>query len=326
MKSVDRLKDLALQLIDNTGYEEISLASLSTTDYEELIKLYDELMPSCEKYKINLSLPSLRIDNFSGEILDRVKKVRKSGLTFAPEAGTQRMRDVINKNISEEQILETVKTAFNEGYSGIKLYFMIGLPTVTMDDVEGIPKLAFEILRIWSQCPPEIKKHGVNIGISVSSFVPKPFTPFEREPQDSMDMLAQKQAALKAAVNTRKISLSWHDRQTSFLEAVFARGDRRLSNVIYKAMDMGCKFDGWSEYFDFDTWMKAFDDCGVDPRFYANRRRPDDEVLPWSHIDCGVSEEFFKREASRAYEGKTTKNCADACAGCGIDNCCYKCQ
>lgn len=323
-KSVDKLTRLAMELIDKTGYEEISLASLSTTDYEELERLYDELMPECEKYKINLSLPSLRIDNFGGEILQRVKKIRKSGLTFAPEAGTQRMRDVINKNITEEQILETVNIAFREGYSGLKLYFMIGLPTETMDDVLGISALAFKILHVWSQCPPEIKRRGVNIGVSVSSFVPKPFTPFEREPQDTIETLKEKQIALKNSINTRKISLSWHDRETSFLEGVFARGDRRLSKVIRKAFEEGCKFDGWSEYFDFAKWMHAFDECGIDPAFYANRRRDEGEVLPWSHIDCGVSDEFFKREAKRAYEGKTTKNCAESCAGCGIEDCTFK--
>lgn len=316
-KSVDTLSCQAKQLQEGTGYEEISLLSLSTSDYPQLNELIDKLQSWSEDKHVNLALPSLRLDTLSGELLNKVQKVRKSGLTFAPEAGTQRLRDVINKNISDEEIIRAADIAFGNGYGQLKLYFMIGLPTETMEDVEGIAHTAFEVLARYAKSEVKNKK-GVNIGVSVSTFVPKPFTPFQWEGQNTIEQVEEKQAVLREKMRSRKISLSWHDAKTSFLEAVFARGDRRLSKVLIEAQKRGFHFDGWEEYFSYEKWMKLFEDCGIAPSFYANRERNEDEVLPWDHIDVGVTQEFLLRERHQAYKGAVTPDCSKGCAGCGI--------
>ena len=316
--SVDKLVETAQKLIDNTGYEEMSLSSLSTSDFTCLQELIDRLLPITVDKRINLSLPSLRVDNFSMELMEKVQAVKKSGLTFAPEAGTQRLRDVINKNVLEEDLLRTAGIAFDGGYNRIKLYFMIGLPTETMEDVEGIAELAEKVIGVFYQIPKEIRKgRSVTVTVSTSSFVPKPFTPFQWEPQNRMETLVEKQNFLKERIKTRNISYNWHQSHVSFLEAVFAKGDRRLSDVLVAAHKKGCRFDGWDEHFSYENWLEAFAECGIDPEFYAYRRIDHNEVLPWDHIDIGVSKAFLMKEHDKAYEEKTTPSCRDGCAGCG---------
>lgn len=317
-RSVDELSKTAENCIRNTGYEEMSLSSLSTSDYTCLGELTEELLKLTVDKKINLSLPSLRVDNFSMELMDKVQKVKKSGLTFAPEAGTQRLRDVINKNVLEADLMRTSKIAFDGGYNRIKLYFMIGLPTETFDDVEGIAQLSQKVLDVFYSIPKEERKgRGVNITISTSSFVPKPFTPFQFEPQNRMDMLIEKQKFLKDKITSRCITYNWHQSEVSFLEAVFAKGDRRLSKVLLEAHKLGCSFDGWSDCFSYEKWEKAFENAGVDPEFYAYRKISYDEILPWDIIDIGVTKEFLISEHKKAYAEKTTDSCRDNCAGCG---------
>lgn len=316
--SVDKLVETAQKLIDNTGYEEMSLSSLSTSDYTCLQELIDRLLPITVDKRINLSLPSLRVDNFSMELMEKVQAVKKSGLTFAPEAGTQRLRDVINKNVLEEDLLRTAGIAFDGGYNRIKLYFMIGLPTETMEDVEGIAELAEKVIGVFYQIPKEIRKgRSVTITVSTSSFVPKPFTPFQWEPQNRMETLVEKQNFLKQRIKTRNISYNWHQSHVSFLEAVFAKGDRRLGDVLIAAQKKGCRFDGWDEHFNYEKWLEAFSDCGIDPEFYAYRKIDHSEVLPWDHIDIGVSKAFLMKEHDKAYEEQTTPSCRENCAGCG---------
>ena len=312
-----RLKEMAQRLQDSTGYEEISLTSLSTSDYSGLPQLTSELIEEMEPRKVNLALPSLRIDSFSLDLMEKAQKVRKSGLTFAPEAGTQRLRDVINKGVTEENLLDSVGLAFRGGWNGVKLYFMIGLPFETMEDVEGIAGLGLKVCDEYFKVPKEQRNRGLEVTISTSSFVPKPFTPFQWEPQDSMDELRIKQRFLKDHIRDRHLKYNWHDPEVSLLEAVFARGDRRTGKVLLRAWELGCKFDSWGEHFKFDLWMKAFEDCGLDPAFYANRRRGQDEVFPWDHIDVGVSKKYLLRENQRAEKGEVTPNCMDACSGCG---------
>lgn len=318
-KSVDTIKHETKCLCEQTGYEQVSLSSLSTSDHTKINKLLDELSDYTDEANINLSLPSLRIDSFSDELLEKIKAVRKSGLTFAPEAGTQRLRDVINKNLTEEEILSTCKTAFMGGYTTVKLYFMLGLPDETLDDVAGIARLAQKVVDLYYETPKENRgRGGVQVSVSTATFVPKPFTPFEFEPQDTPEMIKEKQEHLLSSLTTGKIKLSMHYSNTSILEAVLARGDRRLSKVIYSAWKKGCYLDGWDEHFKFDKWLEAFEECGIDPAFYANRRRSYDEVAPWSHLDYMVSHSFLVRENKRAHEGVTTRNCAEGCSGCGI--------
>jgi radical SAM superfamily enzyme YgiQ (UPF0313 family) len=249
--------------------------------------------------------------------MSRLQSVRKSGLTFAPEAGTQRLRDVINKNITEEEILKTVNTAFEGGWTSVKLYFMIGLPTETMEDIEGIAALGQQVVNAYYSNPGKQKGKSVRVSLSASSFVPKPFTPFQWEAQDTIEMLHEKQRHLQASITTKKISFSWHEGDTSFLVAVFARGDRRLCKVLEEAQKQGCRFDGWNDCFSFKKWMQVFEDCGVDPVFYANRKRSFEEILPWDHIDYGVSKAFLQKECQRAYENTTPPNCREHCSGCG---------
>ena len=280
--------------------------------------MLSKLIDYTEGEHINLSLPSLRIDNFSEELLEKVKRVRKSGLTFAPEAGTQRLRDVINKNVSEEEIMNTCRIAFEGGYSNVKLYFMMGLPTECDEDIVGIAELAQRIIDLYYTIENRPKGRGVQVSISTATFVPKPFTPFQFEAQDTKEMIEHKQKLLVSSVKTKKIKVSWHDPNVSMLEAVLAKGDRRLSQVIYKAWQKGCKFDSWSEHYKYDKWLEAFDECNISPEFYANRQRPYDEILPWDHLDYYVSKEFFVRENQTARAGKTTPNCRQRCSACGL--------
>lgn len=316
-KSVDVINGQCFDLCENTGYDEISLSSLSTSDYSQIDALLDKLHTWTQEQKTGVSLPSLRVDSFSPELMNKIKSVRRSGLTFAPEAGTQRLRDVINKNVTEEDLLKTVNTAFSGGWTTIKLYFMIGLPTETMDDVAGIAALGQTVVDAFYSNPNKPKGKGVKVSVSASSFVPKPFTPFQWEPQDTMELLEEKQRHLLRSVKTRKVEPSWHDAKTSFLEAVFARGDRRLGPVLLRAWKSGCKMDGWQDYFNFARWMEQFEACKIDPKFYANRRRALDEVLPWDHLDYGVTKSFLKQELGRAMENVTTPNCREHCSACG---------
>lgn len=316
-RSADRLIDVADKLLSSTGFDEISLSSLSTSDYTELPTLTSRLIDITEKKKINLSLPSLRIDNFSMELMKKIQKVRKSGITFAPEAGTQRLRDVINKNITEEDIEKSVRMLFAGGYTTVKLYFMVGLPTETDEDVEGIAALAEKVLSVYFETPKEERAKNINITVSTSNFVPKPFTAFQWARQATREEMVEKQNILKRAIKSKRIRYNWHDNKTSYLEGVFARGDRRLSKVIKRAVELGCKFDGWNEHFNFEMWMKAFDDCGVDPDFYTSRERSYDEIFPWDHIDVGVTKNFLQRESEKAQRAETTANCREKCAGCG---------
>lgn len=318
-KSIDTIKHETKCLCEQTGYEEVSLSSLSTSDYTKINELLENLVEYTDKEQVNLALPSLRVDNFSEELLEKIKSVRKSGLTFAPEAGTQRLRDVINKNVTEEEIMRSCKTAFEGGYSTVKLYFMLGLPDETLDDVAGIAKLAQKVVDLYYETPKELRgKGGVQVSVSTATFVPKPFTPFEFEPQDTPEQIAEKQEHLFKSLTSKKIRLSTHQSNTSVLEAVLARGDRRLCKVVYTAWKKGCYLDGWDEHFKFDKWTEAFDECGADMKFYANRRRSYEEVAPWSHLDYLVSHEFFIRENKKAHTAQTTRNCKEGCSGCGI--------
>ncbi len=316
-KSPETLEKQARDLCRTTGYDEISLASLSTSDYSELEPLLEGLTSWTEPEKIDLSLPSLRADNFSRELMEKVSGVRRSGLTFAAEAGTQRLRDAINKNVTEEEILHTCRLAFQGGWTSVKLYFMLGLPTETMEDVLGIAALAQKVVDAFYELPERPKGKSVHVSVSVSTFVPKPFTPFEWEPQDTREQIVEKQKDLRAALHSRKISLSYHDPAVSFLEAVLARGDRRLSRVIERAYRMGCRLDGWSECFDFDKWLAAFRKEKIDPVFYADRRREKDELFPWDHLDFGVEKAFLRREWEKAQRSEASLNCREACGGCG---------
>ena len=318
-KSPDTLCAQGKSLCDSTGYEEMSLASLSTSDHPQVEEMLDKIIDYTQEEHINLSLPSLRVDNFSKELLDKVSKVRKSGLTFAPEAGTQRLRDVINKGVTEEEIMRTSRIAFEGGYTSVKLYFMLGLPFETMDDVLGITALGQRVVDLYYSLPTKPKGKAVNVSISVSTFVPKPFTPFQWAAQDTYDEIVEKQHALTHSVTTRKISLAWHEVRTSVLEGVIARGDRRLGKAIYNAWKMGCKFDSWEEFFDFDKWVKAIADAGLTMEFYASRQRTPDEIFPWDHIDVGVSKAFLRREYEKASRAEVTPNCKEHCAGCGAN-------
>jgi radical SAM family uncharacterized protein len=316
-KSAEVVNRQAKALCDSTGYEEISLSSLSTSDYSQLENLLGSMLCWSDNDNVSISLPSLRIDNFSPELLEKVKKIKKSGLTFAPEAGTQRLRDVINKNVTEEEIMRTCTTAFEGGYTSVKLYFMLGLPTETDEDLKEIIELGQKIVNLYYSLPTRQKGRSVNVSISVSTFVPKPFTPFQYEPQDTLEEIERKQQLLIDTLNTKKITLNWHDSRTSILEGVFARGDRRLNDVLAEAHRLGCKFDGWGECFDYDKWMTAFEKAGVDPKFYNSRSRSFEEVLPWSHLDYAVSEEFLREQNRLAHEEKTTEHCRHKCSNCG---------
>lgn len=318
-KSVETINKQAKALIKSTGYDELSLCSLSTSDHSCVNEMLSSLIDWTIKDKINLSLPSLRVDNFSDELVDKLNKVRKSGLTFAPEAGTQRLRDVINKNVTEEEVLSTCLKAFDNGWTSVKLYFMMGLPTETMEDIEGIANLAMEVVHTFYKNPNRQKGTGVQVSVSCASFIPKPFTPFQWEPEDNMKSLQAKQKHLLESIPSKKVKVSYHETPTSLLEGVLARGDRRLCNVLYDAFKLGCKFDSWDDRFNFDAWMKAFEKNGIDPYFYTQRRREFSEILPWDHLDYGVSKKFLENENKKAHENKTTPHCRIKCAGCGAN-------
>lgn len=318
-KSSDTVNKQCRSLCDTTGYDEISLSSLSTSDYTQLQSLLEGIFSWSEDDKVSVSLPSLRVDNFSDELMEKLQKVRKSGLTFAPEAGTQRLRDAINKNVTEREVIETSRKAFSGGWTNVKLYFMMGLPTETNEDVVGIADLAQKVVDEFYKNPNKPKGKGVNVSISVSCFVPKPFTPFQWEAQDTMEQLKAKQHLLLESVKSRKISVSYHDARTSFLEGVFARGDRRLCDVMERAWRKGCRFDSWDECFSFEKWIEAFEECGVDPYFYTSRKRSYDEILPWDHMDYGISNKFFQKEAEKAYQSVTTPHCREKCNACGAN-------
>ncbi len=318
-KAADVVNEQCKVLCQNTGHDSLSLCSLSSSDYSqlsELIKLLDEWT---EQEKISISLPSLRINSLSDELINKIKSFGKSGLTFAPEAGTQRLRNVINKNVDENEIFSTCKKAFKNGWTNLKLYFMLGLPTETEDDIVAIPEMANKIIDTYYEDKTLPKKRPPKLTISTAAFVPKPFTPFQWEAQDNIKTMGKKQKLLIGSNNNNKVKCNYHCAQTSFIEAVFARGDRKLSKVLLKAHRLGLKFDAWTEYFDFKKWSEVFKLCKIDPEFYACRKRNFDEIFPWDHLDYGISKEFLIRECQKAHQTETTKNCKEECQNCGAN-------
>ena len=317
-RSLEKLIDLSEKLVASTGYEEISLSSLSSGDYTCLPELIRELMRRMKDRRVSISLPSLRIDSVLKESLEETQQVRKTSLTFAPEAGTQRMRDVINKGVTEADLLEKVRDAFEGGWSSVKLYFMDGLPTETDEDLDGIADLARKVVEEYFRVPRERRAKGLRVTVSASTFVPKPFTPFQWAAQDTIPEIIRKQDHLKKVLNIKGVHFNWHEPYVSFLEACVSRGDRRIGRVILTAYRLGCILDGWTETFKFDTWMEAFRTCGLDPAFYANRDRGRDEVLPWDHIDSGITKAFLWHEKEKSEQAITTKDCRKGCNGCGL--------
>ena len=315
-KSWQTLYQQAVEMLTDSGHNEITAASLSTSDYRELKELTDELIPYCQNNRINLSVPSLRADNFSRELMEKLQTLRKSGLTFAPEAGTQRLRDVINKNLTEEEILTTCANAFSGGWNNVKLYFMLGLPTETDEDVLGIAELVYKVIQTWKECASN-KKRGLRVHVATAYFVPKPHTPFQWEKQISPEEYIRRCRLLKDHFYSKSIAYNYHTPDISRLEAVTARGDRRLGPVIEQAAKNGAKLDGWDEYFNYQAWLDAFDACGIDPEFYTTRGYSEDEMLPWDTINVGVSKRFLLKERKRAYAGVITPDCRHSCAGCG---------
>ncbi|MCI8652066.1 MAG: TIGR03960 family B12-binding radical SAM protein [Angelakisella sp.] len=309
----------ARALCGATGYEEVSLTSLSTSDHSRLEGLMERLLPWTTEKKVNIALPSLRVDNFSPRLLEMIQKVRRSGLTFAPEAGSQRLRDAINKNVTEEEVLATARTAFEGGCTSMKLYFMMGLPTETMEDMDAIITLAQKVVDLYYSLPGKPKGRGVQVTISVACFVPKPHTPFQFEPQDTLEAFRAKQRHLLETVTSKKIRVNYHDASTSRIEAILARGDRRLSQVVETVWREGGNLEGWDEHFSVERWNAAMEKAGLWGDFYACRRRPYDEVLPWDHLDYGLTKEFFVRENKKAWESQTTENCRRRCSGCGAN-------
>ncbi len=320
-KSAEVLYRQAVRSLEDSGNSEITLASLSTSDYTQLETLANGLLDYCAPRKINLSLPSLRADNFSRELMMKVQKVRKSGLTFAPEAGTQRLRDAINKNVTEQEILDTCATAFSGGWNSVKLYFMLGLPTETDEDVIGIAELTHKIIRTWHETASS-KKRGLMINLATAYFVPKPFTPFQWEKQITPEEYLRRVHLLQEHLRSRNVDYRYHESDLSRLEAVLARGDRRLGKVLREAVNRGARLDGWDEYFSDQIWQDAFASCGIDPDYYTVRGFADDEVLPWQTISVGVSDAFFRREREKAYRSQTTPDCRSQCAGCGASALC----
>lgn len=318
-KSVKRLKEILAKLVKNTGYDEISLSSLSTSDYSQLAELTDYLVDEYTHKNIGISLPSLRLDNFSMEIAQKIQQVRKSGLTFAPEAGTQRLRDVINKGVSEQDLENATRKAFEMGWNSVKLYFMIGLPTETYDDLDGIAKLAYDVIDTYRDVNGGKLRRSFGVTVSTSTFVPKPFTPFQWHGQDTTEVVREKQRHLVKKLKNGNIKYNYHDSKTSLMEAVIARGDRRIGKVIYNAFKMGAKFDGWSEHFNLETWQEAMEKNNLKIEFYANRERSYEEVFPWDHIDVGVSKKFLIRENEKAKQDAITVDCRHKCNGCGIN-------
>ncbi len=317
-RSREQLAEYAKAAVQDSGYQEMTLSSLSTSDYPELVGLCDDLEAFCGEKHVNLSLPSLRADNFSMELMQRLQNGRKAGLTFAPEAGTQRLRDAINKNVTEEELTESLKTAFSGGWSSVKLYFMLGLPTETDEDVLGIAEMANHAVHTWREYASN-KNRGLRLTVSTSWFVPKPFTAFQWEAQISRTEYERRVKLLREAITAKAVTYNWHDGDTSFLEAVLARGDRRLGRVLEAAFRKGARLDAWSDYFDLERWMEAFEECGLDPEFYACRERSREEVLPWSMISCHVSDGYLWRQRELAYQSVTTPDCRTQCSGCGAN-------
>ena len=317
-KSPEVLYRQAVEVLENSGNNEITLSSLSTSDYRGLKELTDELIPYCAENRVSLSVPSLRADNFSRELMEKLQTVRKSGLTFAPEAGTQRLRDVINKNLREEEILSTCAQAFAGGWNNVKLYFMLGLPTETDEDVLGIAELVYKVVQAWKENAVN-KKRGLRVHVATAYFVPKPHTPFQWEAQITPQEYLRRCKLLKEHLYSKSIEYDYHSTELSRLEAVFARGDRRLGAVIEEAVNSGARLDGWDEYFRYDIWCNAFEKCGIPVDFYTVRGYGEEEILPWDMIDVGVSKKFLLRERQRAYEAQVTPDCRHGCAGCGAN-------
>jgi len=326
-RSKELLAKYGEEAVCDSGYQEMTLSSLSSSDYPELVELCDDLDGLCREKHVNLNLPSLRADNFSMDLMQRLQKGRKAGLTFAPEAGTQRLRDAINKNLTEEDLHQSLATAFSGGWNSVKLYFMLGLPTETDEDVLGIAEMANHVIHTWREHASN-KARGVRITVSTSWFVPKPFTAFQWEPQITKEEYERRVKLLREAITAKAVTYNWHDSDTSVLEAVLARGDRRLGRVLEKAYRKGAKLDAWTEYFDIKRWEEAFDECGLTMEFYANRERTQDEIMPWSMISCYVSDKYLWRQRELAYQSITTPDCRTQCSGCGA-NCveggeCYR--
>ena len=321
-RSLEMLETYAVEMLENTGHEEISLSSLSSSDYSKLPELLDFLIEKCDERKINISLPSLRIDAFSLDVMNKVQDVKKSSLTFAPEAGSQRLRNVINKGLTEEVILEGSRLAFEGGWTRVKLYFMLGLPTETPEDIRGIAELSNKIAAVFYETVPKEKRNGrVQIVASTSFFIPKPFTPFQWAPQctkeEFLDKAYQTRTAITSQLNQKSIKYNWHEADVSVLEGILARGDRKLNQAILRAYEKGCMYDAWSEYYKNDIWMETFEECGIDISFYTTRTRGDDEIFPWDFLDCGVTKQFLLREWHRAQGESVTPNCKMQCQGCG---------
>ena len=318
-KKTSKLLEIADKLIKSTGYSEVSLTSLSICDYSDLKNLVVNFINEHEKDKVGLSLPSLRIDSFSVGLINEIQKVRKTGLTFAPEAGSQRMRDVINKGVTEKNLMDSVSSAFESGWSTIKLYFMIGLPYETMEDVKEIAHLSQKVVDEYFKVPKDVRKKGLKVTVSTSIFVPKPFTPFQWISQIKVEDVKEEIRELRSSISSKHIVYNWHESPLSYLEAVFARGDRRLCEVLIKAYEKGAKFDSWSEYFNFDVWVEAFKECNVDGDFYAYRNRSYDEILPWDFIDVGVNKKFLIEENEKAKRAEVTPDCRLGCKNCGVN-------
>lgn len=318
-KTTNTLLEQARKALKATGYNEVSLASLSICDYSNIQNLISSLVLEHEQNKVGIALPSIRVDAFSVDLIKEIQKVRKTGLTFAPEAGSQRMRDIINKGLTEDRILEAAKSAFESGWSTIKLYFMIGLPYETTEDAAGIGELAEKMADVYFSIPKDKRSKGLKITVSASILVPKPFTPFQWAPMERPEVVYERIGAVKGAIKSRSIVFNYHEQETSFMEAVFARGDRRTCDALIRAFEKGAKFDGWSEYFNMDIWKESMEECNLDPEFYVYRERTYDEVLPWDFIDIGVNRKYLERENEKAKKAELTRNCLEGCTGCGIN-------
>ena len=318
-KTTNTLLEQARKALKATGYNEVSLASLSICDYSNIQNLISSLILEHEGDKVGIALPSIRVDAFSVDLIKEIQKVRKTGLTFAPEAGSQRMRDIINKGLTEERILEAAKSAFESGWSTIKLYFILGLPYETTEDASGIGELAEKMADVYFGIPKNVRNKGLKITVSTSILVPKPFTPFQWAPMARPEIVDERIKAVRGAIKSRSIVYNYHEQETSFMEAVFARGDRRTCDVLIKAFEKGAKFDGWSEYFNMDIWNEAMSECNLDPDFYVYRDRSYEEILPWDFIDIGVNRKYLERENEKAKKAELTRNCLEGCTGCGIN-------
>lgn len=318
-KTTNTLIEQARKALKATGYDEVSLASLSICDYSNIQNLISSLVLEHEADKVGIALPSIRVDAFSVDLIKEIQKVRKTGLTFAPEAGSQRMRDIINKGLTEERILEAAKSAFESGWSTIKLYFILGLPYETTEDAAGIGELAEKMADVYFEIPKDVRNKGLKITVSTSILVPKPFTPFQWAPMARPEIVDERIKAVRGAIKSRSIVYNYHEQETSFMEAVFARGDRRTCDVLIKAFEKGAKFDGWSEYFNMEIWNEAMEECNLDSEFYVYREREYDEILPWDFIDIGVNRKYMERENEKAKKAELTKNCLEGCTGCGIN-------